>query len=166
MKNIELKMKIDNINSINDLLKNKSFFQDSFFQKDTYYLLGKNRLKTREEEKKIEIIYYRREDREFSKDSKYFVFECDKYFFSIIKNLLQIFFGKKKIVEKERSLYLYKNTRIHLDKVKYLGDFLELETVVKDEQKYNEYLKEHHEVIEKFNLNKYEKIAYSYSDLI
>jgi predicted adenylyl cyclase CyaB len=34
------------------------------------------------------------------------------------------------IVNKKRELYLYKNTRIHLDYVKGLGCFLELETRV------------------------------------
>lgn len=33
-------------------------------------------------------------------------------------------------VEKERSLWLYKNTRIHLDRVVGLGEYLELEIVL------------------------------------
>ena len=36
------------------------------------------------------------------------------------------------VVEKERTLWLWRHTRIHLDRVTDLGDFLELETVVKD----------------------------------
>src|SRR3972149_5844947 len=133
MKNIELKVKIDNLDSLSNIIKSQSSFQGTLFQKDTYYLLGKNRLKTREEGDEFEIIYYQREDKESSTDSKY---------------------------------YLYKNTRIHIDKVKKLGDFLELETVVNDKEKYDEYKKEHSEVIKKFNLNKFEKVAHSYSDLI
>ena len=39
-------------------------------------------------------------------------------------------FTVEAIVEKSRELYLYDGTRIHLDKVKSLGVFLELETVV------------------------------------
>ena len=35
------------------------------------------------------------------------------------------------VVEKERTLWSYQHTRVHLDRVKDLGDYLELETVVK-----------------------------------
>jgi predicted adenylyl cyclase CyaB len=34
------------------------------------------------------------------------------------------------VVEKKRKLYLYDNTRVHLDEVKNLGKFLELETLL------------------------------------
>ena len=166
MKNIELKVKIDKLDSLSNIIKSQSSFQGTLFQKDTYYLLGKNRLKTREEGDEFEIIYYQREDKESSTDSKYFLYQINKIFFFFVKLFLNLFFGKKKVVEKRRDLYLYKNTRIHIDKVKKLGDFLELETVVNDKEKYDEYKKEHSEVIKKFNLNKFEKVAHSYSDLI
>ena len=38
--------------------------------------------------------------------------------------------GLRGRVEKERTLYLWKHTRIHLDDVSGLGVFLELETVM------------------------------------
>jgi predicted adenylyl cyclase CyaB len=48
-------------------------------------------------------------------------------------------FPVETVVEKKRELWLYDNTRIHLDTVKSLGTFLELETLVikgkKDAQK-------------------------------
>jgi predicted adenylyl cyclase CyaB len=37
------------------------------------------------------------------------------------------------VVAKRRTLYLYERTRIHLDRVADLGDFVELETVVTDQ---------------------------------
>lgn len=40
--------------------------------------------------------------------------------------------GVRGVVEKERALWLWKHTRIHLDRVEGLGDFLELEAVAQD----------------------------------
>ena len=36
------------------------------------------------------------------------------------------------VVRKERTLWMWRHTRIHLDRVDGLGDFLELETVARD----------------------------------
>jgi adenylate cyclase class IV len=36
------------------------------------------------------------------------------------------------VVDKQRTLWTYENTRIHLDEVRGLGEFIELETLVED----------------------------------
>jgi adenylate cyclase class IV len=40
--------------------------------------------------------------------------------------------GRDKVVAKERTLWRHGATRIHLDRVDGLGDFLELETLIRD----------------------------------
>ena len=40
--------------------------------------------------------------------------------------------GRIETVEKTRALWLWKQTRVHLDEVKHLGAFVELETVLAD----------------------------------
>ena len=37
---------------------------------------------------------------------------------------------REAVVEKERSLWLWRHTRVHLDRVEGLGDHIELETVL------------------------------------
>ena len=68
------------------------------------------------------------------------------------------------IVKKKRELWLYKNTRIHLDIVKNLGSFLELETLVikgkKDAQKRFD------DIIALLHLDLKKQILASYRDLI
>src|SRR5260370_33014312 len=70
------------------------------------------------------------------------------------------------VVEKERSLYVYKNTRIHLDTVKTLGTFVELETVIQEPASVEDVKAEHQYVIAFLGLGPLQPIASSYSDLL
>jgi predicted adenylyl cyclase CyaB len=65
---------------------------------------------------------------------------------------------------KTRKLYIYKNTRIHLDEVKNLGNFLELETVVKGNMK--EGKTEFDEIVELLKLDISKQIKSSYRTLL
>ncbi|MCA9355471.1 hypothetical protein KC865_02895 [Candidatus Kaiserbacteria bacterium] len=60
---------------------------------------------------------------------------------------------------------MYKNTRIHLDSVTDLGEYEELETVVKDISMQESQV-EHDEVINLSGLDQYEKCNVSYSNLL
>ena len=81
-----------------------------------------------------------------------------------LKDLLRISLGIKTIVKKERSFWLYNNTRIHLDTVEGLGEFVELETVFQG-QSDTEATLEHQYVKTILALNFAEPIAVSYSEL-
>lgn len=63
-------------------------------------------------------------------------------------------------------MYLYKNTRIHLDKVKNLRTFLELETVVHHNAPEKAFVEEQEEVKLKLKLDSGQYISGSYSDLL
>ena len=166
MVNIETKVKLNNLDVAQKEVSSFASYVGNLIQKDSYFIVGNKRLKTREEPEQFELIYYDRPDTLKSKDSHYFIYHYDKPLFWIVKNILRMFLGTKKIVEKERYLYVYKNTRIHLDRVKNLGAFLELETVVKDSRRYDDFKKEHDEVISRLHLGAMEKISVSYSDLV
>ena len=79
--------------------------------------------------------------------------------------------GTRLAVEKRRRLYLWGNTRIHLDRVADLGPFVELETVVEhfpgaaaERQAAAE--AEHRRVIALLGLDQLPAIAGSYGDLL
>lgn len=166
MLNIETKVRLDSLDTTKNLVSQFASFVGKLKQKDTYFLLGKKRLKAREEGGRTGFIYYQREGNSGPMQSRYFRFGQNKFFFWLLKILFRITLGTKKVVEKERLLYVHKNTRIHLDKVKQLGSFLELETVVKNEKMYQALKQEHEEVKNRLHLEDMKELPCSYSDLI
>lgn len=166
MKNIELKIVLSDPKAvINELKKAKAKFSGKLIQTDTYYNCRKGRLKLREiNRKSFELIYYERPDTKKSKVSGYQVLPIRISQLKNIKHILNRALGEKIIKKKERNLWLYKNTRIHIDKVKNLGNYLELETVVKKGISIAK--KEHQEIINLIGISNAKKIDVSYSDLL
>lgn len=82
-----------------------------------------------------------------------------------MKRFLQKALTTSVIVKKERILYIFQNTRIHLDRVMGLGNFLELETVI-SKQKMSQAENKHRAVLRALELDTCEKIPVSYSDLL
>ena len=66
-------------------------------------------------------------------------------------------------VDKKREIFVYDNVRIHLDKVKGLGNFLEFEIVFSSMAKAKQQMKT---LIKYFGLDEKKFIKNSYSDLL
>lgn len=126
--NLELKVKMNSFRKTAKLLKEiNAHFLKTLNQKDIYYKTTGGLLKLRIENGEQSIIKYLRDEKgkdRFS-DYEFISFEsgdAEKFF----KNIFNI----EAVVQKKRLLFIYDNTRIHLDTVKGLGKFLELETLV------------------------------------
>ena len=52
----------------------------------------------------------------------------------VLQTLLATTNGVRGEIKKTRYLYLYEQTRIHVDQVEKLGNFMELEVCLRDEQ--------------------------------
>ncbi len=167
MKNVELKIKVTNHLEIVKLLKkNKAKKVGVLNQIDTYFNCPTGRLKLREiNDKKFELIYYRRPDTAKSKVSVFQVLPIPKKQKNEIIKVLGEAYGIWVIVKKKRVLWMYRNTRVHLDTVSKLGNFLELETVT-TKINLSQAKKEHQYVIKVLGLEKYKKVKKSYSDLL
>lgn len=159
--NLELKIKVPSHKKLESLLNNNfASHQGILKQKDIYYKAKNGLVKLRIENGKYTMIKYLR-DETGKRWSNYELMELyaenpEKYLSDILEIIV--------VVEKRRKLYLYKNTRIHLDEVKNLGKFLELETLVKEgRQKATE---EFNEVKYFLRLDKYDEIRMSYKHLI
>lgn len=99
-------------------------------QEDTFLAVPAGWLKLREVEgRPPEVISYKRStDNAGPRLSEYDVIVVSDPV--AWKRLLGRVLPVDAVVRKERTLWIYEHTRVHLDRVDGLGDFLELETVV------------------------------------
>jgi homotetrameric cytidine deaminase len=97
-------------------------------QRDTYFRVASGRLKLREEEPGgAMLVQYDRVDADEARESRYRLIGVDDP--ATLCAALESSLGLLAVVEKERHLLLWQNVRIHLDRVKDLGNFVELEGV-------------------------------------
>ena len=103
-------------------------------QEDIFFHCPRGRLKLRRfaGSAQAELIAYERPDAAGPKESRYVVHRTDDP--DGLLDALSIALGVRGIVRKRRTLYLIGQTRVHLDRVEGLGDFVELEVVLSDEQ--------------------------------
>lgn len=167
MKNLEIKLRVDDFRDI--LYKiNKNNFGDKkvLRQIDVYYLLNPKKIKTREiNGEEFQLISYNRPRIKDSKFSDYRILNFNKQEFNMIEDVLDLTLGRKVQIDKKRQLWVYKNTRIHLDTVSELGKFVELETVISclELKKAEE---QHQDVINLLGLGKYPKCRESYGEMV
>jgi predicted adenylyl cyclase CyaB len=102
-------------------------------QEDTFFHSPNGRLKLRQlATYRGQLVYYERPDQEGPKRSNYHIFETSDP--EGLKTALRLALGVRGVVRKTRYLYLVGQTRLHLDEVEGLGEFMELEVVLRPEQ--------------------------------
>jgi predicted adenylyl cyclase CyaB len=167
-KNYELKVKLHNYDvakwkaeSYIKKFKDKQHFFEK--QKDIYYYkVGGQRLKLRIiNDKSGHLVYYDRKDTTEKRVSKYLLadtgnpIEMDR----ILKKFLKV----QLIVNKEREIFTARNLRIHLDRIKGVGIFLEFEIIYDSLDDAKEMMRN---LMKHFQFKKSDFIKESYSDLV
>ena len=84
----------------------------------------------------------------------------------ILLDILTSALGQSGTVKKMRQLYLVGQTRIHIDAVEELGDFLELEVVLRPGQSEAEGRRIALELLARFNIGREDLLAGAYIDLL
>jgi predicted adenylyl cyclase CyaB len=134
-------------------------------QDDTFFACANGRLKLREfADGKAELIFYRRADQSGPKNSFYkIVAICDP---QATRDALELAYGIVGRVVKQRTLYLVGRTRIHLDRVVGLGEFMELEVVLADGENPRAAELEAHALMNKLGVFADQLIEGAYADLL
>lgn len=161
-RNLEIKVKLENHKRIKKILSaNGIKIAELLRQKDIYYNVNNGLLKLRIENGKETLIFYDRNEKSKKRWSDYFLLDiktpnAEKFLDKFLERIIE--------VKKVRELYLYNNTRIHLDKVDKLGFFLELETRVvnglRDAERRFNFL------VDLLELKKYPELRTSYRNIL
>ncbi|MBN2216285.1 MAG: class IV adenylate cyclase [Pirellulales bacterium] len=166
MRNIELKARVDDLDLARqtaEAIADKRL--GARRQVDTYFRCHQGRLKLRQMDRSAaQLIWYARPDQPDAKASDYLVVPVANP--ETLKTALAAALGVLVIVEKHREAFLWKNVRIHLDRVEGLGDFLEFEAVLgptDDDAVGRQRLAE---LTEQFRIDKEHLVPASYSDLL
>jgi len=101
-------------------------------QEDTFFHTPQGRLKLRVLSDHAQLIYYTRPDQKGPKRSDYHITRSDDP--QNLKRVLELAYGIRGVIKKTRYLYLVGQTRVHLDDVQGLGQFMELEVVLQEGQ--------------------------------
>jgi len=127
--NIEIKASCNNPEIIEEiLLKNNAKYIGEDHQIDTYFNTEKGRLKLREGKIENSLIWYNRIEIKGLKKSEVLLYKPNEN----IKSLKQILENTLKvwvIVDKTRKIFFIENVKFHIDKVKNLGNFIEIEAI-------------------------------------
>lgn len=132
--NVEIKASIKNYSRLVDIVsKLADEGPDLLNQEDTFFNCPHGRLKLRKfSENQGELIFYKRDNLPGPKLSEYQILPTNTPF--LLWNILAASLGVIGVVRKKRTLFKIAQTRIHLDHVEGLGDFLELEVVLNEHQ--------------------------------
>lgn len=164
--NVEIKARCADIKTIREILvAHNARFIGVDHQVDTYFKVNRGRLKLREGNIENALIHYNRPDQSGPKKSEVILYRSAPD--ASLKQMLTAALGVLTKVDKQRSIYFIDNVKFHLDEVKNLGNFVEIEAIDTDGSRTENQLKaqcEHY--IQLFEIKQEDLLENSYSDLI
>jgi adenylate cyclase class IV len=165
-RNIEIKLRIDSV----DVLLPRALAlagaaAQTIEQDDSFFRVAHGRLKLRDfGDGRAELIHYQREDGIEARASDYLrVAVADA---PALREALARGCGLLGRVRKRRWLLMLDQTRLHLDRVEGLGDFVELEVVLRDGQSDDEGRTIAADWLRRLGLQQAPRVAVAYMDLL
>ncbi|HEY8608667.1 MAG TPA: class IV adenylate cyclase [Noviherbaspirillum sp.] len=137
-------------------------------QDDTFFHCPTGRLKLRAfaagNAHEAQLIWYRRPDQAGPKESEYLIVPTMDP--DALRAALSRAYGQAGRVRKQRRVYLAGRTRIHLDRVEGLGDFMELEVVLAEEEDTRSGVEEAEHILERLGIARADLVEGAYLDLL
>ena len=165
-RNVEIKARLE---SVDALLPRVQAIADSgpteILQDDTFFSCPNGRLKLRAfSETAGTLIFYQRPDCAGPKESFYVISPTASP--DTLRDALSLAYGECGRIRKHRTLFLVGRTRIHLDKVAGLGDFLELEVVLSEKESTAAGVAIAHDLLARLGISPQQLIEGAYIDLL
>ncbi len=165
-KNVEIKAKSSNHDFVRkQLLSLGADYKGLDHQIDTYYNSPEGRLKMREGNIENNLIHYNRSDKSGPKQSDFTLLKTDNP--KGLKDILAKSMGEKVVVDKKREIYFIDHVKFHIDLVKDLGSFVEIEVT---DMKGEKTIKDLQSTCEKYmkilNIQESDLLTVSYSDML
>ena len=163
---IEIKAKCSDQNRIRTILKEKNArFVGLDHQIDTYFNVIHGRLKLRQGNIENTLIHYHRPNQKGPKLSKVLLYKPNPE--ENLKQVLTAANGVLVEVDKKREIYFIENVKFHLDEVKGLGTFVEIEAIDLDETMGMDKIQQQCDhYMDLFSIQEDDLIQVSYSDLL
>jgi predicted adenylyl cyclase CyaB len=164
-RNIEIKARIDSVEALLQVATTLTGTQPTHIaQDDSFFDVPHGRLKLRQfADGSAEVIHYHRPDYSAAKASDYVLVPVPDP--AALREALTRACGLRGRVRKQRWLFLAGQTRIHVDRVEGLGDFMELEVVLRDGQSDADGVRIADELMQALGLANAPRIAGAYLDL-
>lgn len=163
---IEIKAKCADPDRIEFLLMQENAdYKGIDHQIDTYFNVPSGRLKLREGNIENTLIFYERKNQKGPKTSNVKLYKPGPN--PGLKDLLTKSLGILTVVDKKRKIFFIDNIKFHIDMVKGLGSFVEIEAIdTTGEIGKEKLMKQCEQFLEIFNINQAELVSVSYSDLL
>jgi adenylate cyclase class IV len=165
-RNIEIKARIESVEALLPRAQALAGAEPELIaQDDSFFTVPQGRLKLREfADGSAELIHYHRADSAEAKASDYVRVPVPDA--GALRAALARACGLQGRVRKQRWLLIVGATRIHLDRVEGLGDFMELEVVLQDGQSDAEGATTAQSLMHALGLADAERLAGAYLDLL
>ncbi len=165
-RNIEIKARVEHMAT---LMARTAAIADQgpvdLLQDDTFFVCPTGRLKLRSfVTGEGELIFYRRADLPGPKESFYLRSPISTP--GALRECLSLAYGQAGRVQKHRTVYFAGRTRIHLDRVLGLGEFMELEVVLDEHESSEAGLHQAHALMARLGVAPSQLVAGAYVDLL